>query len=63
MRVFRSPITSPSALIRPHSSWIAAGAALLNAELMVARLKTAGAEADRELDALAAARDVQIHQA
>ena len=33
MRVFRSPITSPSALIRPHSSWIAAGAALLVAGL------------------------------
>ncbi|WP_292037074.1 MULTISPECIES: sensor histidine kinase [unclassified Brevundimonas] len=35
MRVFRSPITSPSALIRPHSPWIAAGAALLVAGVAV----------------------------
>lgn len=33
MSVFRSPITSPSAMIRPHSPWIAAGAALAVAAL------------------------------
>ena len=35
MRSFRSPITSPSALIRPQSPWIAAAAALLVAALAV----------------------------
>ena len=35
MRVFRSPITSPSALIQPQSAWVAAAAALLVAALAV----------------------------
>ena len=41
MRVFRSPITSPSALIRPHSPWITAGAALLVAPTDTAELAAA----------------------
>ena len=41
----------------------AAGAALLNAELMVARLRAAGSEPDAELETVAAMRHVQIDQA
>ena len=35
MRAFRSPMASPSALIRPQSPWIAAAAALIVAALAV----------------------------
>ena len=63
-RVRRCPVLGYKLVAMGHNVVRgAAGAALLNAELMVARLKTAGAEADRELEALAAAREVQIHQA
>ena len=41
----------------------AAGAALLNAELMVSRLGAAAAESDRELKPVAAVGDIQVHQA
>jgi aspartate-semialdehyde dehydrogenase len=63
-RVRRCPVLGYKLVAMGHNVVRgAAGAALLNAELMVARLRSAGVESDRELEAVPAVRDVQIHQA
>jgi aspartate-semialdehyde dehydrogenase len=62
-RVRRCPVLGYKLVAMGHNVIRgAAGAALLNAELMVARLRAAGAEPDRELDAIAAVSQIQIHK-
>jgi aspartate-semialdehyde dehydrogenase len=61
-RVRRCPVLGYKLVAMGHNVVRgAAGAALLNAELMVARLGSAGIESDRELDAIPAVTDIQIH--
>jgi aspartate-semialdehyde dehydrogenase len=63
-RVRRCPILGYKLVAMGHNVVRgAAGAALLNAELIVARLRAAGAEADRKAESVAAVRDVEAHQA
>lgn len=63
-RVRRCPVLGYKLVAMSHNVIRgAAGAAVLNAELMVARLKAAGAEADRELEAISAVSQIQIRQA
>jgi aspartate-semialdehyde dehydrogenase len=62
-RVRRCPVLGYKLVAMGHNVIRgAAGAALLNAELMQARLRAAGAEADREAEALAASREIKAHQ-
>ena len=63
-RVRRCPVLGYKLVAMGHNVIRgAAGAALLNAELMVARLRAAGAEADREVIPVTAAGHVKAHQA
>jgi aspartate-semialdehyde dehydrogenase len=63
-RVRRCPVLGYKLVAMGHNVVRgAAGAALLNAELMVARLRSAGIEADRELESVTAVRDVEVHKA
>ena len=63
-RVRRCPVLGYKLVAMSHNVIRgAAGAALLNAELMVARLRAAGVETDRELESVAAVSQVQVHQA
>ena len=63
-RVRRCPVLGYKLVAMSHNVIRgAAGAAVLNAELMVARLRAAGVEADRELEPVATVSQVQINQA
>jgi aspartate-semialdehyde dehydrogenase len=62
-RVRRCPVLGYKLVAMGHNVVRgAAGAALLNAELMVARLRSAGVESDRELESVAAVREIQVHK-
>jgi aspartate-semialdehyde dehydrogenase len=63
-RVRRCPVLGYKLIAMGHNVVRgAAGAAVLNAELMVARLRASGTEAEHDAKAVAAVREVQIHQA